>query len=311
MKQLRNILLLFTTILLAACNEEVEPRRPLEFCVKAGWISGQGNGPDTRALSATDILASGQSDITIAPNDYPKVITITPKEGDPFTLNASSPQACSTHSGYYMYTPSKEYRGDGGEISGLPFLATATIDDGDELECTVTSSNIVDTHMQFHLLHKKALLRFAFKLDARYNNIRHIKITHISLNGNDITLADKVLTTSDQFIAYAYIDPAVVTTSLINNIRCTYNIYDKDADTSLLNKSESELTQDEKDILAQHLTRPGIVASNQFSLDHMTDAQSAPITQIKAGYYYDLHVTLNPDYLYVLSEHDNKHITIN
>lgn len=60
------------------------------------------------------------------------------------------------------------------------------------------------------------------------------------------------------------------------------------------------------------LTRKGVVAKNTFTLNNVFSGSPAvKVTEIQAGYYYDLNVTLNPDYLYVLAEHDNKHITIN
>lgn len=59
---------------------------------------------------------------------------------------------------------------------------------------------------------------------------------------------------------------------------------------------------------AAHLTRSGIAVRNTFTLNQLALSDS-PV-EIQAGKYYDLRVTLNPDYLYVLSEHDNKHITI-
>lgn len=82
---------------------------------------------------------------------------------------------------------------------------------------------------------------------------------------------------------------------------CTYDIYDKDAGfTHGQAPAAAALTA-----AAPHLTRYNVTATNTVTL------KSATITAIRAGYYYDLYITINPDYLYVLSEHDNKHLTVN
>ena len=101
-----------------------------------------------------------------------------------------------------------------------------------------------------------------------------------------------MLSTDDQFVAYVYLDPVADVGTSSSIIKCTYNIYDKDAATD------------------EHLTRKGVVARNTYKLGSLKDAKGNAVAEIRAGYYYDLRVTLNPDYLYVLSEHDNKHITI-
>lgn len=82
---------------------------------------------------------------------------------------------------------------------------------------------------------------------------------------------------------------------------CTYDIYDKDA---VFTPGEAP-TADALTAAAPHLTRYNVTATNTVTL------KSTTITAIRAGYYYDLYITINPDYLYVLSEHDNKHLTVN
>ncbi|MDO4210864.1 MAG: hypothetical protein Q4D23_03990 [Bacteroidales bacterium] len=301
MKHLSHIFLLIAAaIAFAACSDDsADDTREVSFCAQVAWQNGMAssNARTSRALTATDIFAATTGPIAIGFNDYPQQINIQPSEGDAFTLNKSS-KACDTHTGFLHYSPSINIKASG--IEGITFTATATID-GDILQGTATQANLRDNHLQFTLRHTKALLRFAFKVDARYDKVRNILITGIDLNGSPCTLADKVLTTDNQFIAYVYVDPSVVTTSYTNNIKCTYNIYDKDA------KFDGSMNAEE---LSRHLTRQGIVAKNQFTLGSLKDASNNTVTAIQAGYYYDLKVTLNPDYLYVLSEHDNKHITI-
>lgn len=282
-------------------SADLEPR-DVSICVQAVWQNGlEGSGHSTsaaarkirrRALTATDILAAGTADITIAYADYPTTINVHCSDGTDFTLSKGA-TLCSAHSTFWQYTPSIIYKDRAIKRNNLTFTATATIDNGDKLEGTADKDNIAGNHLQFTLHHTKALLRFSFKVSEKYDKVRYIRVTGISLNGSPCTLVDKVLTTDEQLIAYAYIDPTVVTVSHENTIHCTYNIYDKD------------------DATDEHLTRKGVVAKNSFTLGTLKDASSNPVTTIRAGYYYDLKVTLNPAYLYVLSEHDNKHITIN
>lgn len=269
----------------------------MDFCIRAAWQNGL-DGSTTRALTSTEILADVTGDIDINTDDYPGTINVHCSDGSDFTLDKGA-ALCSDHNDYWQYTPRVIYKDKKIEHDNLIFTFSATIDDGDVLTGTAgkgdisekTSSN--QRHMQITLHHTKALLRFDFKVSDKYDKVRYIRVTGINLNGADCELVDKVLTTDGQLIGYAYIDPAVVTTSYENTIRCTYNIYDKDEATDA------------------HLTREGVVAQNTFKLGSLKKADGVtPVYTIESGYYYDLKVTLNPDYLYVLSEHDNKHITI-
>lgn len=286
-KKLHYILFLFVALAFAACNEDIEePEREVEFCVKAVWENGLGNR-NTRSLSET-ILGDGDV-ITIDHADYPEVINVHCSDGSDFILTKGDGY-CVDDSKFLQYTPSKYYNSK--NIDDLNFTATAVLDDGYVMTSEATKDSLDYLyHLRFTFHHTKALLRFAFKVSSQYDKIRFIRVTNINLNGSDCALVDKVLTTSNQLIAYAYVDPAVVTTSSENKnkIECTYNIYDKDSATDA------------------DLTRKGVVAKNTFTLSSLKDSNGS----IEAGYYYDLKVTLNPDYLYVLSEHDNKHITIN
>lgn len=288
-KKLHYILFLFVALAFAACNEDIEePEREVEFCVKAVWENGLGNR-NTRSLSE-NILANADADIAIS---YPEMINVHCSDGSDFSLTRSE-EHCGDNNEFLRYIPSKYYNRK--NIDGLTFTATAVFDDGYAMTSTATEANLDNlNHLQFTFHHTKALLRFAFKVSSQYDKIRFIRVTNINLNGADCTLVDKVLTTSNQLIAYAYVDPSVVTTSSENKnkIECTYNIYDKDSATDA------------------DLTRKGVVAKNTFTLNSLKDSKGSIVSKIEAGYYYDLRVTLNPDYLYVLAEHDNKHITIN
>lgn len=292
------ILALMTVTLLVACHDDDDYEgQEIDFCVRAAWQDGLSCGQMTRALSTTDILAGGTSDIKISTDDYPSTISVScKKEGAEvlsLTLTKGS-SLCGEHPEYWDYTPSFLFRDQLIKREDYKFYASATIDGGDVLKGESDKDDIDDTHLKLTLHHTKALLRFAFKVDPRYDKVRYIKVTGIELNGSACTLVDKVLTQSNQLIGYVYIDPSTVTTTYENTLACTYSIYDKDEATD------------------EHLTRKGVVAQNKFTLGSLKKADGVtPVSTIKAGYYYDLKVTLNPDYLYVLSEHDNKHITIN
>ena len=284
--------MLMTAFVVESCSDDLaQVPHDVDFCVRAAWQNGLSGGKATRTLSATDIFATGTGDIEIPTADYPATINVHCSDGTDFSLSKGS-APCSDHNGYWNYTPSIIYKDNTIEHDNLTFTFTATIDDGDVLVGESNKSHIADDHLQFTLHHTKALLRFAFKVSEKYSKVRYIRVTDILLNDSPCPLADKVLTTDHQFIAYAYVDPTIVTTSSLNTIECTYDIYDRDAAG------------------ASHLTRKDVVARNTFTLNSLKDAGGSPVATITPGYYYDLRVTLNPDYLYVLSEHDNKHITI-
>lgn len=268
-------------------DDDVQEQQLVEYCVQTAWTNGRGGG-ETRTL--TSFLADvNKGELALAPAEYPEEIALQCNGKDITLTRNAALESCTNHSGFYHgYTsdyPLKDIEAKKG------VTASAKLDDIDELYSDENDIVVDGVHLKITMHHSKALLRFDFKVSEKYDKVRYIRVTGINLNGADCELVDKVLTTDGQLIGYAYIDPAVVTTSYENTIRCTYNIYDKDEATDA------------------HLTREGVVAQNQFTLNKIVFSSSA-VEKIKAGYYYDLRVTLNPDYLYVLSEHDNKHITI-
>lgn len=312
--QLCLVLLLPLVFVSCADESEAQPEHDVAFCVRAVWQDGLTGGKTTRSLSATDILADGTSDINIDFADYPTTINVLCKKGEtevlPLTLTKGS-ALCSEHTGYWSYAPSFLFRDQLIRREDYKFYATATIDEDDELEGTADKNDIYGTHLLLTLHHTKALLRFAFKVSEKYSKVRHIVVKGVRINGNNCTTVPKVInTTALQAVSYMYITPSAVDadiTSTPMQIECTYDIYEKDAIFA-----SNAITDDEIASNAAHLTREGVIAQNRFTLNNIAFSSSAAEDhKIKAGYYYDLKVTLNPDYLYVLSEHDNKHITIN
>lgn len=291
------ILPILTAFFAVACSDDLEQApTDVHFCIKAAWSNGR--GVDTRAAISSLFADANKTDLVIAPEDYPSEIDVE-CNGKTFTLiKPTSLTVCDTHTGFFHgYTSSYPLK-DIEAKKGV--TATATMDGGDELYCENNDIELDGTHLKFTMHHKKTLLRFAFMVSDKYDQIRYIKITGIKFNDTDCAIVEKVLSKSSlRLIAYAYIDPTSFSVTKQNTLACTYNIYDKDA---LFDGSMTESA------LASHLTREGVVAQNTFKL---SDASSNTISELKAGYYYDLNITLNPDYLYVLSEHDNKHIVIN
>ena len=309
------ILALMTVTLLVACHDDDDYEgQEIDFCVRAAWLDGLSGGQKTRALTASNLLADVTSDISIGFDDYPSTINVQCKKDNaevlPLTLTKGSAR-CGEHSGYWDYTPSFLFRDQLIKREDYKFYASATIDGGDVLEGYADKDSIDGTHLKLTLHHTKALVRFAFKVDARYDKIRYIRLTGIELNGSSCFIINKVLNKDNlMLIGYAYVDPAMVTVSHENTIKCSYNIYDKDAVFPTESMTQAEVTAAESELL-KHLDREGVIAQNTFTFNKVKDAVGNEVSKINAGYYYDLKVTLNPDYLYVLSEHDNKHITIN
>lgn len=318
-KLFRNILalLLFVgcaALVLVGCADEPDALsgQDADFCIRAAWQDGRNVLTATRALTATDILADGTADIAIDYADYPAVIDVHCSDGTDFTLTKGS-ALCSTHPEYWSYTPSVIYKDNKIKRDNLTFAATAIVDDEggeDRLEGECGFADIHDRHLLLTLHHTKALLRFAFTLDVKYDKVRQIVVTGIRLNDAPCTLVKKVLSKDNMtFIAYAYVDPTDVTPSRTNTLECTYNVYDREATFTTTGAPGNAITDTSLEANATHLTRPSIVARNTFTLSRL-EFNGSPVEHLLPGYYYDLRVTLNPDYLYVLSDHDNQHLTV-
>lgn len=287
-----------SALAIASCSNDgidVQDKPDVHYCVRAEWHNGRGEATrsvsDTRAVSSdiiNTVLATGTSTIGY----YPDNLTFKYGEGSSqsFELTKST-KSCTEHDGIF-YSSTETLPDD---VSSFTFLAV-TSGDGEEFTCEVRSDN--PDHVNFKLTHTQALLRFAFKVSEKYDKIRYIKVKGIKLNNTECPLVDKVLNKDDvTLIAYGFVNPSVAN----HTLACTYDIYDKDA--------KFDGTMDET-TLNTHITRKGVTATNSFTMNNIKDASNNKVS-IQAGFYYDLNITLNPDYLYVLSDHDNKHMTIN
>lgn len=281
-------ILLASILMLTACSDETEMQTAQEMhtCVRAVWHNGL-DGGTTRALTTTDILANGTNDIIIDAEDYPGTINVECSDGTSLVLTKGIAQ-CSSHSSYWQYTPSVLYKDKDIQRDNLTFTASAVIDagtgTGDLLTGTANKDCIEGNHLLLTLHHTQALLRFAFKVVDKYNAIRLIKIKDIKLNGTPCTLVDNVLSTERQLIGYTYVNPEAATYTF----KSTFDIYDKHG------------------VTPEHLVKPDVTAKNTFTLGKA----GSRISELNAGYYYDLNVTLRPDSLGILSDHDNGWLTI-
>ena len=321
----RHIILALAAVLcLFSCADDDERQitepEVVEFCVQSAWSNGRDGG--TRAtlpsLLATDLATD--KDLIIAPADYPTEIVLT-CEAKEYILtrptDALSP--CAEHPGYYHgYTCSRPLLRDVFAKKGVTAHAFS-LDGGEDLYSETNEIVLDGLHLKISMHHSKALVRFLFKLDENYDKIRYILVKNITfkktLNGEknyvpEIKEGGLVLNTTGYYCAgYCYIDPAAIADYRNVEITCIYDVYDKDAvfPTEGMTDSEKDAANTE---LAKHRTRQNVQARNTINLGSLKDAGGNYVSSIEAGYYYDLRVTLNPDYLYVLSDHDNKHLTI-
>lgn len=193
-------------------------------------------------------------------------------------------------------------------------------------------TRIEGKHLFLTLGHVSAMLRLHFAVSADYSKLRYIDLKDVTINGYRLTKEDHLILLTEaspktsrirnydnhQLFAFTYIKPshdykgnvittipstplgaettawtgAISTTPL--TFKCTYDIYHTDVDNH-----------------TGHLTRKDVTATNQITLGNLFAKDGSSVTTIRAGHYYDLYITINPDYLYVLSEHDNnKHLEI-
>lgn len=337
-KFFNNYIILAASLLSAGCADEhvefLDEEAPLSIMITSSWQDGRA-GNDTRALP--DFLSGTITTPTPAwicinvpgkemfyvKNDS-KETPDTSKEPDGykpyhkfFSMEDEELRKCPISRGdarrggmvaYYLLDKGVAAEQPSAELPSL-FTSIPAIGACDYMSSDATGYPVNENyrdHLLFTLKHRTALLRLKFVVSNKYLQIRDIVLRKVTINdqtlllGNDANvggtsenpLPGMKLSGSATPYACAYIrttGDGGITTSSELTFKCTYDIYDKD------------------DISAAHLTRKGVTATNKVVLNTL----STPINTLEAGKYYDLTITINPDYLYVLSEHDNKHITIN
>lgn len=276
----RHISISILCILLAGCES---PR--LQDQVAYGIaIMGQ----QTRSI-ADDILSAAGGPISIAITDYPERIDVRCSDGNTFVLERTG-AICDTHTekAYLQYKATgltSPYVIE--RIGEKTFSAKAVVDGGDTLVCS--EARLEEGHLLFDLQHTRALVRIGMQTVARYDKIRSIYVDSVACDGKAIDyLANSVLSTTMQYIGYCYVAPiAISEMSGTHRLTCRYTVYDQDANET------------------EHATRRDVMKTNAYAWNKLT-AGGQPVTEIEAGHYYDLCITINPDSLFVLSDHDNK-----
>ncbi len=173
-------------------------------------------------------------------------------------------------------------------------------------------------HVLFDLKHYTAMLRLFYGYSTEYAKVRNIVLRKVKINRLNSAGTKKVsscdlddrtrfttidgapgfrLSTESAAFGYVYVNPDSVSVTTKLSLECTYDIYDDEA----FDSDGKPVAED----ISTHRTRKDVTAvSSAFTL------KSASITKFESGKYYDLNVTINPDYLYVLSEHDDKPVTV-
>ena len=321
-------ILLAASFEIAGCADDqeewVDDDAPLSIAVTASWQNGRENG-ETRSLpgfiTADDLLTPTPEWVYLA---LPSSLGNT----NFYVANASSTADIATYIHYEDFyskdgtkldkSPITRNLAQTGDITAYyklengvavdpktftPFTTIPEISNCDYISSDPTRYPVEEghrDHLLFTMYHRTALLRLKFAVDPNYLKVRDIVLRKIKINNHNVDFIDyttldgsdgKKLSSTPSFIAFAYIKPDATDFSLSKpwTFECTYDIYDKD------------------EISATHLTRKGVTAKNQVNMNNLL----SPAEKLEAGKYYDLTITINPDYLYVLSEHDNKHITIN
>lgn len=336
MKDFLFIVIAFAAFFLVSCVDEVynygDDDAPFSISITSAWQVGRAEStsralPDYLLLGAPSTPDPAWIYISVPEKDDFYVTKLAASEpskepGDPYisyhkfySLSGEELKKCPISRGdarkggmaaYYFVDG-----GDAGEkpadsfstdlFSSIPAIGTC-----DYMSSDITGYPVDENHrdhLLFTMLHRTALIRLRFAVDEDYLKIRDIVLRNVTINdqslyfGSDpnvggtssVTLPGLQLTATPTFCACAYVNPTSIKASDQLTFKCTYDIYDKDG------------------ITEEHCTRKGVTATNRVVLKNLT---SSSISELKAGYYYDLSVTIDPDYLYVLSEHDNKHLVI-
>lgn len=321
-------ILLAASFEIAGCADDqeewVDDDAPLSIAVTSSWQNGRENG-ETRSLPGF-ITADGL--LTPTPEWVYLALPSSLGNTNFYVANASSTADIATYIHYEDFyskdgtkldkSPITRNLAQTGDITAYyklengvavdpktftPFTTIPEISNCDYISSDPTRYPVDENHrdhLLFTMYHRTALLRLKFAVDPNYLKVRDIVLRKIKINNHNVDFIDyttldgsdgKKLSSTPSFIAFAYINPTA-STFWFNEpwtFGCTYDIYDKDG------------------ISVEHLTRKEVTATNKVNMKELL----TPAAKLEAGKYYDLNITLNPDYLYVLSEHDNKHITIN
>lgn len=267
-------------------------------------------------------------DITVLDRYYPAMVKVhaTPKSGSDLTATdytiSQRPGSSNDTEGYLQYhimDPDKAI--ELGDIDNYTYTAIAqfpepadeasrwngnandipTIGDTDYLKTKNDDAVRVEgNHVLFTLSHQTALVRFVIKVDEVYAGLRDFRVTSLAISrpgdaqdapsfsftpSDDVEDDDLVTVGGTPFISM-YVRPEYVNEIL--TVKAVYDVYDKDG----------------------QLTRKACTAANALNLTEILRVadDNGVFTAItpQIGHYYDIVAVLKPDFLYVLSDNDNK-----
>ena len=332
--QIYNILYVLVISLFASCSDEADfvsdDDTPVTFSARSEWLPG-------RTVDTRSIHESVKNPATLTPgwlyitakdqngnNADPASFLVKPAD---IKTDPDDPSGYTDYHGFYLkeggaWTLQKKIAFSRGQAKNLKFTAYYYHENGVEPDLNTMTlpldipdfgskdymysdavtypSSVGDKeyrdHILFDLKHRTALLRLYFKVASSYDKIRNIVLRKVSINDCELTITDTkelpspepgmLLTQSSNLFACTYINTTNIKAGTDLTFKCTYDIYDKDLP-----------------IDAEHCTRKGVTATNKVKLNSLP---APTITSLEQGKYYDLTITIDPDYLYVLSEHDNK-----
>lgn len=268
-------------MLLAACSED-HPRSNDAVSISV-LCSPMTNGRSTRAGVWDDVPAP----------DYPEQICVVPSTGIPYIIEKGGENDNSGYVAYHVAAGSptdlqmegKTFKAYAPELwTEVPEISPCDYLSGDG------SYNWDKAHLFFELKHATALLRFRFKVHEKYDRSRQVLLKNFKLNAIDITVKDggALMGTTLACKAVCYVNPTFINQGGTLNLSCTYDVYDKDG------------------ISTEHLVRGNEIATNSLTIGKA----GSTIESIQVGKYYDFNITINPDYLHVMSDHDNKYLII-
>ena len=273
------------------------------------------------ALSSTRAHTRTGNDLTVAESDYPDKVfvytDVTNYSSTPFVIVRGSAIDDDTPN-YYAYHTAQLSADDATEVqimsksaSGWNFTAWSampTATDWSALAqlpafattCYLKSdaTQLSGRHVLFTLRHQQAAVRLCLKEvdELRYFRLTQLTVTPSSPAGSaPITVVDDadgwLIPNASSFDAAAFPLLYVSGSEARQEVTftATYNVYDAGPDGIELNADDQ-------------LTRSDVTVSNKATLSFGT-ATEHPFPTI--GYYYDLKITLNPDFLYVLSDNDD------
>ena len=230
--------------------------------------------------------------------DYPQQITVVPSEGSSYVISMDGD---NDNDGFVAYHVSSSEQMDS-DVAGKSFTAYAPmqwdvipdVSSDEYLIATGDGSYYFDrskSHLFFTMSHVQAMLRFCFKVSEKYSRIRQVKVKDVKVNSVDTRLRSAggfLLMKESSCESVCFVNPAVIRKDGKFTLSCTYDIYDKD------------------EVGVEHLVRDDETATNDITVGK----SGSSIASIQAGRYYTFNITINPDSLHVLSDHDNKHMIV-